>query len=46
MELGTHGELIAAGGRYRTMFDLQAARFEAEGREGDGEEEVRFDVLS
>jgi ABC-type transport system involved in cytochrome bd biosynthesis fused ATPase/permease subunit len=37
IELGTHDELMAAGGRYRTMFDLQAARFGAAG--GDGEEE-------
>jgi len=27
VELGTHHELMARGGRYRTMFDLQAARF-------------------
>jgi ABC-type multidrug transport system fused ATPase/permease subunit len=27
VELGTHEELMAAGGRYRTMFDLQASRF-------------------
>jgi ABC-type multidrug transport system fused ATPase/permease subunit len=27
VELGTHAELIARGGRYRTMFDLQASRF-------------------
>jgi len=27
IELGTHDELVAAGGRYRTMFDLQAQRF-------------------
>jgi ABC-type multidrug transport system fused ATPase/permease subunit len=27
IEHGTHAELIAAGGRYRTMFDLQASRF-------------------
>jgi ABC-type multidrug transport system fused ATPase/permease subunit len=26
-ELGTHDELMARGGRYRTMFDLQAQRF-------------------
>ncbi len=26
-ELGTHDELMALGGRYRTMFELQAARF-------------------
>jgi ABC-type multidrug transport system fused ATPase/permease subunit len=29
VELGTHAELMAANGRYRTMFDLQAKRFEA-----------------
>jgi ABC-type transport system involved in cytochrome bd biosynthesis fused ATPase/permease subunit len=29
VELGTHAELMAAGGRYRTMFDLQAQRFAA-----------------
>jgi ATP-binding cassette, subfamily B, bacterial len=32
VELGTHEELMAAGGRYRTMFDLQASRF---GEDGD-----------
>jgi ABC-type multidrug transport system fused ATPase/permease subunit len=34
VELGTHDELIALGGRYRTMFDLQAQRFVAEDEEG------------
>jgi hypothetical protein len=29
-ELGTHDELMALSGRYRTMFDLQASRFGAE----------------
>src|SRR5262249_25079185 len=29
VELGTHDELMAKGGRYRTMFDLQAQRFAA-----------------
>ena len=29
IELGTHDELMALGGRYRTMFDLQAQRFNA-----------------
>ena len=27
VELGTHDELMRLGGRYRTMFDLQASRF-------------------
>ena len=31
VELGTHDELMALAGRYRTMFDLQAQRFESEG---------------
>ncbi|MGD1090453.1 MAG: ABC transporter ATP-binding protein [Bryobacteraceae bacterium] len=38
VELGTHNQLMAAGGRYRTMFDLQASRFgedESEGAELD-----------
>jgi ATP-binding cassette subfamily B protein len=39
IELGTHEELMAAGGRYRTMFELQASRFEEEGEEG-----VRLDA--
>jgi len=35
IELGTHDELIALGGRYRIMFDLQAERFSgAEDEEG------------
>jgi len=28
VELGSHDELMASGGRYKTMFDLQAARFD------------------
>jgi ATP-binding cassette, subfamily B, bacterial len=40
-ELGTHDELMALGGRYRTMFDLQAQRFGAEDEEGK-----IYDVLS
>ena len=27
VELGTHDELISSGGRYKTMFELQASRF-------------------
>jgi ABC-type multidrug transport system fused ATPase/permease subunit len=33
VELGTHDELMAAAGRYRTMFDLQASRFGDDGGE-------------
>ena len=43
VELGTHDELMAAGGRYRTMFDLQASRFGADGAEEEG---VAYDVLA
>ena len=40
IELGTHDELMAKGGRYKTMFELQAQRF------GEGEEEGKvYDVL-
>jgi ABC-type multidrug transport system fused ATPase/permease subunit len=45
VELGSHDELMALGGRYRTMFDLQARRFALGGTE-EGEEEVIFDILS
>jgi len=34
VELGTHEELIGAGGRYAELFTLQAARFGAEERAG------------
>src|SRR5690606_33989408 len=30
IESGSHDELMAAGGRYRTMFELQASRFDDE----------------
>ncbi|MDE0190352.1 MAG: ABC transporter ATP-binding protein, partial [Gammaproteobacteria bacterium] len=42
VELGSHEELMALGGRYRKMFDLQAQRFE-QGL-GDFDEEA-LDVL-
>ncbi|MEX1103673.1 MAG: ABC transporter ATP-binding protein [Dehalococcoidia bacterium] len=41
IELGSHDELMALGGRYRTMFDLQAQRFRDEEDEG-----VVYDVLA
>ncbi len=34
VELGTHDELMALGGRYRTLFDLQASRFGKDQEEG------------
>jgi ATP-binding cassette, subfamily B, bacterial len=42
VELGTHEELMALGGRYRTMFDLQAQRFNAT----EDEEGVIYEVLA
>jgi ABC-type multidrug transport system fused ATPase/permease subunit len=45
VELGSHDELMALGGRYHTMFELQAQRFAA-GQAPEGEEEVVFDVLT
>jgi ATP-binding cassette, subfamily B, bacterial len=42
IELGTHDELIALNGRYRTMFDLQAQRFNVAGEE----EGTTYDVLT
>jgi ABC-type multidrug transport system fused ATPase/permease subunit len=41
VELGTHDELMALAGRYRTMFELQASRFGT-----DDEEGVTYDVLN
>ena len=43
VELGSHDELMAAGGRYRTMFDLQASRFGTDDAEEEG---VVYDVLA
>ena len=42
VELGTHDELMAQGGRYHTMFDLQAQRFTAT----EDEEGMAYDVLA
>ena len=42
IELGTHDELMALGGRYQTMFDLQAQRFQA----AEDEEGHTYDVLA
>jgi ABC-type multidrug transport system fused ATPase/permease subunit len=42
IELGSHDELMAAGGRYRTMFELQAKRFGAT----EDEEGKAYDVLA
>jgi ATP-binding cassette, subfamily B, bacterial len=41
VELGTHDDLIALNGRYRTMFDLQAQRFADRDEEG-----TAYDVLA
>lgn len=42
VELGSHDELMQLGGRYRTMFDLQAQRF----GEADDDEGLALDVLA
>jgi ABC-type multidrug transport system fused ATPase/permease subunit len=42
IELGTHDELMALDGRYRTMFDLQAQRFNVP----DEELGTTYDVLT
>ena len=41
IELGTHDELMARNGRYRTMFELQAQRFSTEDEQGRS-----YDVLA
>ena len=43
VELGTHDELMAFGGRYRTMFEMQASRFVELDEQG---EEVVYDTLA
>ena len=42
VELGTHDELMALNGRYRTMFDMQAQRFNAT----EDEEGKAYDILA
>jgi ABC-type multidrug transport system fused ATPase/permease subunit len=42
VELGSHDELMALRGRYQTMFDLQAQRFNA----AEDEEGKEYDVLA
>jgi ABC-type multidrug transport system fused ATPase/permease subunit len=42
IELGNHDELMGSGGRYRTMFELQASRFTAT-TDAEG---VDYDVLA
>ncbi len=42
VELGSHDELMEQGGRYRTMFELQASRFGAT----EDEDGVAYDTLS
>jgi ABC-type multidrug transport system fused ATPase/permease subunit len=42
IEIGTHEQLMALGGRYQTMFDLQAQRF----TEVEDEEGKSYDVLA
>ncbi len=43
VELGSHDELMKLGGRYRTMFDMQASRFVEIDEHG---EEVVYDSLT
>jgi ABC-type multidrug transport system fused ATPase/permease subunit len=42
LELGTHDELMARGGRYKAMFELQAQRFTAT----EDEQGKAYDVLA
>jgi ATP-binding cassette subfamily B protein len=42
VELGSHDDLMALGGRYHTMFELQAQRFNA----AEDEEGVVYEVLA
>ncbi len=44
-ELGTHDELMALGGRYATMFTLQAARFTDDGSVDQDADELGAEVI-
>jgi ABC-type multidrug transport system fused ATPase/permease subunit len=44
VEEGSHDELMAAGGRYKTMFELQAARF-ADGLDDEIDDDALVDGL-
>ena len=43
VELGSHDELTSLGGRYRSMFEMQASRFVEVDEQG---EEVVYDSLA
>ena len=45
IELGSHEELMALGGRYHTMYDLQASRFHDDRELDEHGEEVVHDTL-
>jgi ABC-type multidrug transport system fused ATPase/permease subunit len=44
VEHGSHEQLMAAGGTYRRMFELQAARFTEQPEPADGKEHIDFDL--
>jgi ATP-binding cassette, subfamily B, bacterial len=46
VELGTHDELMAARGRYRMMFDLQASRFGSKTARDTEAEGISLDALT
>jgi ATP-binding cassette, subfamily B, bacterial len=46
VELGTHDELMAARGRYQTMFDLQASRFAEDVELDEHGEQVVHETLA